>query len=205
MNKPDFDERSLQWEEVSARHIVQNEWVDFRESTWKLPDGTVFSPFYCYTRRDYVVIVASDEAGNYICVRQFRPGIGEVTTEFPAGGLEASDQAGQQARLKSAWQAAQRELREETGYEAEKWRHLLTIPANATICDNYAFIFEARNCRKVADLQLDETEFLQVVRHTGEEIEQLIATGKFQQCVHVMAWLLAKNKAGLPFQEGEEA
>ena len=29
---------------------------------------------------------------------------------------------------------------------------------------------------------------------TSGEIEELIRTGKFQQAVHVMAWLLAKDK-----------
>lgn len=83
--------KSLEWEEVSTEHIVQDEWIDFRKSAYRFPDGNVFEPFYSYSRRDYVVIVASDEDGNYICVRQFRQGIKEVTTEFPAGGIERSD------------------------------------------------------------------------------------------------------------------
>ena len=55
---------------------------------FELPDGTVFSPYYNFSRRSYVVIVASDEEGRYLCVRQYRHGIGEVTTEFVAGGIE---------------------------------------------------------------------------------------------------------------------
>lgn len=77
----------LAWEEVSTEHIIQDEWIDFRRLAYRFPDGTVFEPYYSYSRRDYVVIVASDCDGNYICVRQFRQGIREVTTEFPAGGL----------------------------------------------------------------------------------------------------------------------
>ena len=37
----------------------------------ELPDGKVFEPFYSYSRKDYVVIVACDEDGKYLCVRQF--------------------------------------------------------------------------------------------------------------------------------------
>ena len=44
-------------------------------SAYRFPDGSVFEPYYSYSRRDYVVIVASDEDGNYLCVRQFRQGI----------------------------------------------------------------------------------------------------------------------------------
>ena len=194
------DRDGLAWEEVRTEHIVQNEWIDFRRSAYRFPDGTVFEPFYSYSRRDYVVIVASDTKGNYICVRQFRQGIQEVTTEFPAGGLERS--GGKEYRAgndvgssEDALDAAKRELLEETGYESDEWTHLLTIPSNATIADNYAFVYRARNCRKVAEQNLDNTEFLTVETHTADEIENLIHTGNFQQSVHVMAWLLAKGNS----------
>ena len=187
--------KSLEWEEVSTEHIVQDEWIDFRKSAYRFPDGNVFEPFYSYSRRDYVVIVASDEDGNYICVRQFRQGIKEVTTEFPAGGIERSDGRayGPKEKAEAALEAAKRELWEETGYVSDDWKHLLTIPSNATIADNYAVIFSAENCRREGDQSLDETEFLNVMKHTEKEIEDLVRTGGFQQSVHVLAWLLRKK------------
>ena len=81
------DREDLMWQEVSTEHMIRDEWIDFRRSAYRLPDGRVFEPFYTYSRRDYVVIVASDKEGNYLCVRQFRQGIGEVTTEFPTTHL----------------------------------------------------------------------------------------------------------------------
>lgn len=182
-------DKSLEWEEISTEHIVSDQWIDFRKSVYRYPDGRVFSPFYSYSRRDYAVIVASDEEGQCICVRQFRQGIRAVTTEFPAGGLEPG------ATPESALDAAKRELKEETGYVSDDWKHLLTIPSNATISDNYASIFAARNCRKSSEQSLDETEVLSVVKHSAEEIDTLIKNGQFQQAVHVMAWLLAKQNS----------
>ena len=61
----------------------------------------------------------------------------------------------------------------------------------------YNRIQELRNdeaLRKVAGQHLDTTEFLTVETHTADEIEDLIHTGNFQQSVHVMAWLLAKER-----------
>ena len=191
-----MNDEELIWEELSREHIIQDEWIDFRRSSYRYPDGRVFSPYYSYSRRDYTVIVASDAEGRYLCVRQFRQGIKEVTTEFPAGGIERTDgrEYGNSSAAEDALECAKRELLEETGYESEDWTHLLTVPSNATISDNYAHIFMARNCRKAGEQHLDETEYLNVVMLTAEEIEQLIHSGKFQQSVHVMAWLLAKER-----------
>lgn len=195
MNEGAMNEKDLKWEEISTEHIIQDQWIDFRRSAYRYPDGRVFGPYYSYSRRDYTVIVASDEEGNYLCVRQFRQGIRQVTTEFPAGGIEREDgrEYGNRENAESALECARRELREETGYESSDWIHLITIPSNATISDNYAHVYLARNCRKVTRQHLDETECLAVEKHTAQEIETLVHEGKFQQSVHVMAWLLAKN------------
>ncbi|MCI9323057.1 MAG: NUDIX hydrolase [Lachnospiraceae bacterium] len=230
---------NLTWEEVSTEHIIRDEWIDFRRSAYRLPDGNVFEPFYSYSRRDYVIIVASDCDGNYLCVRQFRQGVREVTTEFPAGGLERSDGreygagglersdgreygagglerpdrrecntgaggifreaaisgtvTSENGTYEDAFAAAKRELLEETGYLSSEWTHLLTIPSDATISDNFAHVYMAKNCRMAARQHLDETEFLNVELHTPQEIEEMIRTGRFQQAVHVMAWLLARQ------------
>ena len=198
----DEKKNDLAWEEISTEHIVQDEWIDFRRSAYRFPDGSVFGPFYTYSRRDYVVIVASDTNGKYLCVRQFRQGIKEVTTEFPAGGIERTDgreygsgsASGSSASVsEDALEAARRELLEETGYVSDEWKHLLTVPSNATISDNYAHIFMAKNCRKSGEQNLDETEFLNVGKYSADEIENMICEGDFPQAVHIMAWLLSQR------------
>ena len=198
-DKEDFcDKENLAWEEIRTEHIVQDEWIDFRRSAYRFPDGKVFEPFYSYSRRDYVVVVASDTDGKYLCVRQFRHGIKCVTTEFPAGGIETENGRGYRAEngttmSEEALEAAKRELLEETGYVSDSWRHLLTVPSHATIADNYAHIFVAKNCRKSGEQDIDETEFLNVKKYTASEIEEMISQGDFQQAIHIMAWLLAQR------------
>lgn len=202
------EKENLAWEEVETEHIVKDKWIDFRRSTYCLPDGNEFGPYYSYSRKDYVVIVATDEEGKFLCVRQYRQGIREVTTEFPAGGIESRDSgkrtsvtdagdgsgASKAGGEENALAAAIRELREETGYESDEWRHLLTVPSNATMADNYAHIFEAKNCRRAGGQHLDDIEFLNVKRCSSEEIADLVSKGKFQQAIHIMAWLLTQNR-----------
>ena len=189
-------DQELAWEPVSVEHIVRDEWIDFRKVRYRYPDGREFGPFYQYSRKSYSVIVPVLPDGRFLCVRQFRQGIGETTTEFPAGGIEAEGAEYGRVTREDALAAAKRELKEETGYEADEWTHLITIPSNATIADNYAHVFLARNCRKVSGLRLDVTEDLEPVIVTKEEIETMISEGRFQQMGHVMAYLLAVRRAG---------
>ncbi len=184
------EDKALTWEEISRVPLIQDDWINFRRSAYRFPDGRVFEPYYTLSRRDYVVIVASDEEGRFLCVRQFRQGIRKVTTEFPAGGI---DHPGESGSTEGALAAAKRELREETGYESDEWEHLLTIPSNATISDNYAHLFRAVHCRRNSPQHLDEMELLRVHTYTAAQIEELIAAGGFQQAVHVMAWLLTRR------------
>ena len=186
------DSEKLVCEEISCEHLVQDQWIDFRRSAYRFPDGRVFAPYYSYSRRDYAVVVASDDSGSFLCVRQFRQGIREVTTEFPAGGIEQKD--GKPCTMELALSAAKRELREETGYISDCWSHLLTLPSQATLSDNYAWIFRAEHCRPAASQCLDEMELLDVQKYSPEEIESLVLSGRFQQAVHVAAWLLARQK-----------
>ncbi len=190
---------SLQWEEISREHIIEDEWIDFRRSAYRFPDGNVFTPFYSYSRKDYVVVVPELENGKFVCVRQFRQGIKRVTVEFPAGGIERIDgkeyrYGSGSAAAEDTLDAARRELVEETGYISAQWEHLITIPSNATIADNYAHIFLARNCVRKCGQALDDTEFLDEELHTRHEIEEMIRNGTFAQAVHVMAWLMTKEK-----------
>lgn len=195
----------LAWEPVKTEHIVQDRWIDFRKTEYRMPDGSLLGPFYNYSRRSYVVIIASDEEGRFLCVRQYRQGIGKVTTEFPAGGIEPGGGSGQDvdpdfitmpdegADEEQALEAARRELREETGYVSECWSHVITAPSDATISDNYAHIFRAKKCRKAGGQELDDSEYLNVELMTPEQINALIRKGEFQQIVHMLGWMLVKG------------
>lgn len=219
----DVKKDALAWEPVKTEHLVRDKWIDFRREEYRMPDGTTFSPFYNYSKRDYAVILARDVEGKYLCVKQYRHGIHKVTTEFVAGGLEYAgskeENAGDLEHAASkeknaggnelprkllpgmpgivyedALDAAKRELIEETGYASGEWEELVTLPSHATLSDDYVHVFIAKNCHKVSDQGLDDTEFLNVVLLSEEELEALIDAGDFEQCVHVMAWYMAKAK-----------
>jgi ADP-ribose pyrophosphatase len=210
--------KKLNWELLNEEHVVQDQWIDFRRNTYKLPDGQTISPVYNYSKHSFSLVVATDTDGNFICVRQYRHGINDIATEFPAGGIEydkkeesnlSSDCTEQEsdnscktcitkdniiASEDEAFEAAKRELREETGYTSDNWTHLLTIPANATISNSNVHIYCATDCVKTATQELDATEFLNVVKLSETELLSSIFGGDFKQALHVLAYYLFKDK-----------
>ncbi|MBQ3393273.1 MAG: NUDIX hydrolase [Lachnospiraceae bacterium] len=197
MQNPCTD-KDLIWTPIREEHLIRDRWIDLRRMEYRFPDGKTFGPYYNYSRRSYVVILASDEEGRFICVRQYRHGIGQVTTEFPAGGIERTGAAEYVTRedarstAEDAFTAARRELEEETGYTSSDWSHMITVPSNATIADNYAYIYRAKNCRRTCAPHPDDIEYLQMTLLSAQEIDELIRQGRFQQAIHVMAWYMDK-------------
>ncbi len=61
------------------------------------------------------------------------------------------------------------------------------------MADNYAYIFKAENCRKVAGQDLDETEFISIEELPAQKIDEMIETGEFPQAVHIVAWLRSRG------------
>ena len=192
---------NLKWELVKEEHVIQDPWIDFRKNIYKLPNNAEIGPVYNYSKHSFVVIVAIDKEGRYICVKQYRHGIEKVTTEFPAGGIEYLEKSDVPyitkentiATEEDALAAAKRELLEETGYVSDNFRHLITIPANATLASNYVHIYLACGCEKKSAQHLDDTEFLNVLLLSEDEIQKRIFGGDFLQSHHILAWYMAKD------------
>lgn len=196
-----MNDDNLRWKLLKEEHLKQDKWIDFRQNIYELPDGTDIGPVYNFSKHSFSVVVATDEEGRYICVRQYRHGIDEITTEFPAGGIEYKETEDHPyitstntiATEDEAFDAAKRELKEETGYVSDNWRHLMTLPANATLSSSYVHIYAAKNCKKVTSQHLDDSEFLNVVLLSEDELKKRIFGGDFKQAHHVLAWYLAKD------------
>ena len=191
---------NITWKKTRTETVLKDRWIDFKRRYYIMPNGEEIGPFYTYSKRDYVVIVATDENGNYICVNQYRQGIDELTTEFTAGGVEVFDSATENTEVygnvpeEQAFQTAVRELREETGYASDDWEFLMTLPSHATINNDYAHIYRARNCKKVGGQELDSTEFINVRIITPEELAGLVKAGDFKQAMHVLAWYASRER-----------
>ncbi len=107
-----------------------------------------------------VAIVATDDEGNIILVEQYRPPVDGRVIELPAG--IAGDLAGSEDESWS--QAAQRELMEETGYEAERVVEVLHAVTSAGLTNESVRFFLAERVRKVSEGGGDASEEIVVHR-----------------------------------------
>ena len=123
-------------------------------------------------RKTYTVLDTSDWAiiiplletvrgKEFLMVRQWRHGAGELSLEFPGGVLNKGE---------DAITAAKRELREETGYIAKKVEKLGELNPNPAIMSNTLHFFLARELELDGAQKLDEDEYVETETIPCEEV-----------------------------------
>lgn len=129
-------------------------------------------------------IVPVDDEGYVYLVKQFRTPLGRVLTEVPAGKL---DTAGED-RLA----AAKRELREETGFTAKKWTHLVDLATTPGFCTEVISLYLAEELTR-GETSFDDDEFLDLVRMPFDEAVHAALTGGLTDAKTIAALLLAAH------------
>jgi 8-oxo-dGTP pyrophosphatase MutT (NUDIX family) len=109
-------------------------------------------------------------------VRQYRPAIGQVHFEIPAGVVDGGDP--------DLLAAARRELAEETGYGGGRWSELMTVSANPALTTNLTHSFLAEGVEPLGVAKPDLTEDLRVHLVPLAEIPALVDGGEMIQSLH---------------------
>lgn len=119
--------------------------------------------------------------GRLLFVRQYRKAYEQLLWELPAGKLEKGE---------DPLAAIQRELREETGYEAKSWRFLGPCYPSPGYLDEVIWLYQAEDLHFVGQ-ELDPGEYLRVQALTSEEIAALIARQELRDAKSLAALFLA--------------
>ncbi len=127
-------------------------------------------------------VLAVDDQGLVTLVRQFRAALGCVTLEIPAGKLSRKDD--------DPLLAAMRELSEETGLQAEDWRHLTRIYTTVGFCDERIELYMARGLHQGTE-HPDDDEFVEVVRMPLSELREMALRGELTDAKTCVAVLMA--------------
>jgi len=80
------------------------------------------------------VMLARDAEGNVLLIRQYRLPLRKQLWELPAGRIDAGE---------TPLQAARRELKEETGYTARRWKKIFEFFPSPGFCDEKMTAFLA--------------------------------------------------------------
>ncbi len=132
--------------------------------------------------------MAVTDDGMVVLAKPYRHGLQRALLERPSGCVEAQDP--------SPRVAAQRELLEETGYAGERCIATGLVSANPATHTNVTSCVLATGVQQVAEPALDETEQLEVILTSLEDVIEQVQAGGFLQALHVGALFLALRTLG---------
>ena len=148
-----------------------------------LPDGRTIKRQHLH-HPGGVAILAVNEEGSIAFVKQYRYAIEQVTEEIPAGKLD-------KIANEEPVHAANRELREETGYTASEIVPMGFIYSSPGVLDEKLYLFFAKNLSKSSQ-DLDDDEFINVEWIPAEEVERRIVSGEMTDAKGIIAFARAK-------------
>lgn len=173
---------------IEDKPIFQGKVLDIHLYTIERPDGRQSS-------REVALhgggagILALNEKGEVLFVRQFRLASGEILLEVPAGRLEADE---------DPLLCAQRELREETGFSAKKWQSLGSYYVSPGYTSEKLYLYFAEDLMPGSQ-DLDDGEFLEVQSLPFSKALEMLHTGQISDaktalCLSLCETLLEQRK-----------
>jgi len=167
------------WKTKSRRTVLDDQpWLTVEHHTIELPDGRLLHNWPWVITPPYVNVIAVTEEGRFLCFRQVKYGIEGTTLGIIGGYVEPGEEP---------LAAAQRELREETGYESSDWVSLgsYLVDPNRGMATGHLFL--ARQAHYAAHPIDDDLEEQELLFLTREEMEVALERGD----IKIMAWAAA--------------
>ncbi|USG63605.1 NUDIX hydrolase [Brevibacillus ruminantium] len=170
------DSKHLYEKTLSTQQIFEGKVIKLRVDEVLLPNGKT-AKREIVNHQGAVAVMALTDEGKLVAVRQFRKPLERAIVELPAGKLEPGEEP---------LACAIRELKEETGYEAETFTHLSLFYTSPGFADELLHLFVATGLKK-GESQPDEDEFVDVVELTLEEARELHRSGEIGDAKTVVA------------------
>jgi 8-oxo-dGDP phosphatase len=179
----------LPWEALDQKYLFRRPpWLVLRQQRFRLPTGREIADYWISEYPPWVNVVAVTPNDELVFVRQFRPGIGAVHYELPAGVVEEGE---------ALEAAARRELLEETGFGGGTWSLLASLSANPALQNNMTTTFLAEGVERVREAAPEQTEDLRVHLVEVNEAVGLIDSSDMIQALHaapLLRYLLRRER-----------
>jgi ADP-ribose pyrophosphatase len=161
----------LAWETLAADTAYTCPGFDVVHEDVRLPDGTE-TDFDYFHEGESVVILPFTSEGTVVVIEEWRQAVKRVNYGLPAGSMEDHDDDPETA--------VDRELAEETGYEAGSVEYLYSAePANG-YSDSVFHYFVARDCEPTAEQNLDFNESIHVETTEFESLVEGVREGELR-------------------------
>lgn len=171
---------------VSSRTVYTGHILTLRTDEVRMPGGAVKTR-EVLEQFGAVGIVALDEDGRVVLIRQYRHPVADWLIELPAGLL---DEPGEKA-----YRTAARELAEEAALTADRWDLLVDLQVSPGLSNEAVRVFLARDLAPVPDADrhvgTDEETDLGVHRVDLDEAVAAVFTGGIQNSLAVAGLLAA--------------
>jgi 8-oxo-dGTP pyrophosphatase MutT (NUDIX family) len=171
-----FSDDPKPWTVLESKYLHQKPWLTVRQERLQLPSGAIIEEYFINEYSAWINIVAVTPQNEVVLIRQYRPGLGEVHFELPAGTTDPADT--------SIEAAARRELSEETGYGGGSWSLLMTLSANPALQNNLTYTFLAEGVTPVRSQHTEASEDIRVHLVPLAEVQSLIMHGEMIQALH---------------------
>lgn len=174
------------WKVLARRVLLSRPpWIEVGDERVELPDGRVVEDYPWIRTRDFAIVVAITPLGQVVLERAYKHGHRSVAVALPAGYTEEGE---------SPIDTARRELREETGYEAEDWRSLgsFTVDGNYGLCVEHAFLaLAAHRPINTSATPTGDLEDIEVFTASLQEALAMLEAGEVAQLSTASALALA--------------
>ncbi len=177
----------MKWKVLSSEKIFDDPWLSVRKDRCQTPKG-IMEKFFVYEFPSWVTAACLTRDNQWVMVRQYRHGIGEIGIETPGGVVDDAD--------KTLEDAARREVMEETGYSFDKYEYLGKISPNPSTNNNVMHLFLATGGVKTGEQKLDENEDIEIVLMSMNELKDLLRKNEIMQSMHVTCLFYALEKLG---------
>lgn len=137
----------------------------------ELEDGRGQGRGHAFTLRgsDWCNVIALTPEGEIVLVWQYRFGSDALSLEIPGGVIDTGE---------APEHAALRELREETGYEADRAELLIVVEPNPALQNNRCYTFVAQGARPTAATRLDPMEEIETALLPSSRVADLLDSGQ---------------------------
>lgn len=165
------------WTLLHQQHEGDYRIFDVHTHRLRSPRSGQTSEFYVIDAPNWVNVIPLTAQGEVVCVRQYRAGTHTVTLEIPGGMVDPGDD--------SMVAAGRRELREETGYGAERFIDMGDVHPNPALQSNRCGTVLAANAHVVGPPELDGSEEIDLTCIPLDDIPALILDGAISHALVV--------------------